>query len=50
MVTYRLIKDSDIVKRIEKGLISYVPNDLDNRHRVEYEEWLKAGNTPMEAD
>jgi len=29
----------------EDGTVLWVPDDMANRHRVELEDWVKAGNT-----
>ena len=44
MVKYKLLKDG--VKDVENH--RYIPNSMENRHWVEYQEWLKEGNIPEE--
>lgn len=39
-----VLTGSDIVIRIADN--AHIPNDLDNRDRVEYEAWLSDGGTP----
>ena len=42
---------SDGIKRInDDGTISYVPNDINNRDLIAYQEWLALGNTPEAAE
>lgn len=48
MYTYKLDKYSD--KHILRSDGACIPFDPANRDFVEYQEWLKAGNTPLPPD
>lgn len=43
---YKLLKSG--VQRLADG--ACIPPTMDNRDWVEYQQWLKAGNTPLLAD
>jgi len=45
-MAYKLLSEG--VKRLEDG--AFIPPDPRNRDWREYQEWLKAGNTPTPAD
>lgn len=50
MVSYKLCKDSDVIKKTDaQGFVWWVPNDPGNRDRQDYEAWLAQGNTPEPA-
>lgn len=41
---------SEVIKRIDGALISFVPNDPQNKDWQAYQEWLAQGNQPLAAD
>lgn len=46
--TYQLLLGSDTVKRLPDN--AFIPNDPANRDRQAYEEWLAAGNHPLDPE
>ena len=56
-IEYKLKKDlqgnTTTVVRSETGhpvTYQFTPGNMENRHAIEYKEWVDAGNTPEAAD
>ena len=53
---FKLVKDQDgndrqdVILMIDGAMISWVPNDMANRHWAMYQAWLALGNEPEAAD
>lgn len=47
MAKYKLTQ-TDVVIDTEEN--AWIPNDPQNRHRIAYQKWVRAGNTPDPAD
>ncbi len=43
-------QDKMVIKNLGNGHELHIPFNDENRHFIEYKEWLAAGNTPEAAD